>query len=598
VAAGPGKHVAAGPGKHVAAGPGKRAAAGGQARGMMVPSGTVTRGSALIRSARIGLLVLCGGVLLWHSLQYDFVTDDAYISFVFARNLAEHGALVFNPGMDPVEGYTNFLWTLVLGLGMLVGLAPEITARVLGTAFGLATLVVAQRLVDELDDVTGEPRGGWSLVAPALLAFSAGFACWSSGGLETQMFTFWVSLSLYAYARAERAPHWLRWLGVFLALAAMTRPEGLLVTGLIGVHRLIANLVRERRIVPTRAELTCLGLFLAVWAPWYAWRWWYYGYPFPNTAYVKAGGAPPPGYTETLLSNGVYYVWQWAWQSKAVLAAPVILAGLVWARPGSRRLYLGSLALALAVVYLAYTVSVGGDFMGLHRFVMPMFVIAAVGCALGLRLLARWLAAWVPGMRRRPVLGAALGAALALAVIAAFAVDQVRLTAASTRWGNWTSDHGIDTPAYLRIYTADRAAIGAHMRPCFAPDDFSIVGGAGAQPYEGRMRAIDVFGLVSERIAHEVPPTNPRAGHNKWGPDSLLLEHEPDFVFSCYSIHSRPDNPRFNCNPGFWQRHGYERVTLRIPGLRQQGEYYSFWKRKERAFSCPGQVSPGAAGPR
>lgn len=551
----------------------------------------MTRGPALPRSAQLALLALCGGVLLWHSLQYDFVTDDAYISFVFSRNLAEHGALVFNPGMDPVEGYTNFLWTLVLGLLMLVGLEPEVTARVLGTAFGLANLVVAWRLVDEV--ITGGQDGaraeGWALVAPALLASSAGFACWSSGGLETQMFTFWVSLSLYAYARAERDGRWLRWLGVFLALAAMTRPEGLLVTALMAGHRLCANLARERRVVPTRAELAWLGLFLAVWAPWYAWRWWYYGYPFPNTAYVKAGGAPPPGYTATLLANGLYYVWQWAWQTKAVLAAPVIVAGLVWARPGSRRFYLGSLALLLALVYLAYTVSVGGDFMGLHRFVMPVFVIAAVGCALGLRLVIHALAARVPGMRRP-----ALGAALALAVIAGFAVDQVRLTVESLRWGNWKSDHGIDTPAYLHVYTADRAAIGAHMRGCFLPDDFSIVGGAGAQPYEGRMRAIDVFGLVSERIAHEVPPTHPRAGHNKWGPDPLLLAHEPTFVFSCYSIHDRPDNARMNCSPGFWTRHGYERVTLRIPGLRQQGQYYSFWKRKDRAFTCPGLVEQPA----
>lgn len=556
---------------------------------MMVPSGAVTRGPALIRFAHVALLVLCGVALLWHSLQYGFVTDDAYISFVFSRNLAEHGALVFNPGMDPVEGYTNFLWTLLLGLLMRVGLAPEVTSLALGMAFGVGTLVVAYRLVDE---VLGEPRGGWALVAPALLACSAGFACWSSGGLETQMFTFWVSLSLYTYVRAEREPRRLRWMGLFLALAAMTRPEGLLVTAVIGLHRLGANLVRERRLVPTRSELACLGMFLAAWLPWYAWRWWYYGYPFPNTAYVKAGGAPPPGYTETLLDNGLHYVWQWAWQSRAVLAAPVILAGLVWWRRSSgqdaRRFYLGSLLLALALVYLAYTVSVGGDFMGLHRFVMPVFVIAAVGCALGLRLVWQWLAAHVSGLGR-PILGALLAAA----VIVPFALDQVQLTAESLRWGNWKSDRGIDTPAYLRIYTEDRAAIGRHMRACFAPDDFSIVGGAGAQPYQGRMRAIDVFGLVSERIAHEVPPTNPRAGHNKWGPDPLLLEHEPDFVFSCYSIHERPENARFNCNPAFWQRNGYERVTLHIPGLRQQGQYYSFWKRRERAFSCPGLVEPG-----
>ena len=39
------------------------------------------------------LLAVAAGVLVAHSLTYNFVTDDAYISFVFSRNLAEHGEL-------------------------------------------------------------------------------------------------------------------------------------------------------------------------------------------------------------------------------------------------------------------------------------------------------------------------------------------------------------------------------------------------------------------------------------------------------------------------------------------------------------------------
>ena len=60
-------------------------------------------------------------MLVVHSLAYNFVTDDAYISFVFSRNLAEHGQLSFNLG-QPVEGYTNFLWTVILGALMVVGI--------------------------------------------------------------------------------------------------------------------------------------------------------------------------------------------------------------------------------------------------------------------------------------------------------------------------------------------------------------------------------------------------------------------------------------------------------------------------------------------
>jgi len=241
---------------------------------------------------RYAPLFACAAVLLWHSLQFAFITDDAYISFVYSRNLAEHGELVFNVGLDPVEGFTNFLWVMVLGLFVLIGLSPELMSLVLGFGFAAGTLVVAFRLMELLRGDRDDPV--WSYAPAALLALSSGFACWTSGGLETQMFTFFVALALYLYVRADsdcdgRA---LRRVGAVLALDAMTRPEGLLVVAVIGLHRLTVNLARDRRVLPSRDELGCLAWFAALWVPYFAWRWSYYGYPFPNTAYVKAGDAP------------------------------------------------------------------------------------------------------------------------------------------------------------------------------------------------------------------------------------------------------------------------------------------------------------------
>src|SRR5262249_38949155 len=162
------------------------------------------------------LLAPIAAALVLHSLVFDFVCDDAFISFVYSRNLAEHGQLVFNLG-DRVEGYTNFLWTVILGGLMKLGVAPELSSRILGTAFGVAPLVAVMKLPERL-------RGGrslWALTAPALLAASSGFACWCSGGLESQMFTFLVVVGMAAERPLVA--------GGVLALAAMTRPEGALV---------------------------------------------------------------------------------------------------------------------------------------------------------------------------------------------------------------------------------------------------------------------------------------------------------------------------------------------------------------------------------
>jgi hypothetical protein len=523
-----------------------------------------------------GIWFAIAAVLVWHSLRYNFVTDDAYISFVYSRNLAEHGALEFNLG-DRVEGYTNFLWTFLLGIVLLItGIPPEISSLVLGTGFAVATTFVALKFAQYVL----KDESFMAIVAPALLALSSGFACWASGGLETQMFTFFVTLALYFYVRADGEGRHYRKLGPILALAAMTRPEGLLVAGVLGLHRLGINLIRDRRLITTNDQLACIGGFLLLWAPWFLWRWWYYGYPFPNTYYVKAAGEAPDKYYSQLRANGLSYVKQWAFQSNAIWAAPLALGAMI-AKPHSRRFVAATSMVALAVVYLAYTIKVGGDFMGLHRFLMPLFPVVML-------LLVFAVKAGIDRCADSCPQPAALIAAAV--IVAAFAITQLSLTKEQTRWGNWKAPHGIDPPAYLKAYTDDRAAIGKHMKQCFEKDDFSIVGGAGAQPYFAHMRGIDVFGLVSADIAHNVKPTRPRAGHNKWAPDSLLAKYEPEFVFSCYSIHKTKDNYRLNCRPAFWKSRGYELVTLEIPALKQQGTFYTFLKRKDRKFECPGRV--------
>src|SRR5205807_10478401 len=117
----------------------------------------------------------------------------------------------------------------------------------------------------------------WNLVAPLLLAGCGGFACWSSGGLETALFTFLVTLG-FALHLEERP-----WAGLAFAAAAMTRPEGLLFFALGCLHRLLAMPGR-------RIDGRALALFAGLYVPYFAWRYHYYGWLFPNTYYIKSSG--------------------------------------------------------------------------------------------------------------------------------------------------------------------------------------------------------------------------------------------------------------------------------------------------------------------
>ena len=78
---------------------------------------------------------------LLHLRQWAFLCDDAFISFRYARNLARHGSLVYNAEpLEYVEGYTNFLWVLVLAAGDVVGIDPPTFAPVLTAVSAMASL--------------------------------------------------------------------------------------------------------------------------------------------------------------------------------------------------------------------------------------------------------------------------------------------------------------------------------------------------------------------------------------------------------------------------------------------------------------------------
>ena len=131
------------------------------------------------------------GLLVWLTSLAWFMTDDAFITFRYVRNLLEGHGLVFNPG-ERVEGYSNFLWALELAaIWKLFGLAPEAVAQWLSVGYTVGVLAVLVWWV--LRDAGLAHRGLALWMVMGLVCGSATFAVWTSGGgLETRQFTFFV----------------------------------------------------------------------------------------------------------------------------------------------------------------------------------------------------------------------------------------------------------------------------------------------------------------------------------------------------------------------------------------------------------------------
>ena len=138
------------------------------------PSSTCSGGGGVFRCLFILGSVPWAGALVWLAGLSWFLTDDAFISFRYARNLLEGHGLVFNPG-EYVEGYSNFLWVLELAAAWgLFGVRPEVAAPWLSVACTGATLAVMLWWVVHTPSLRHRSWVAW--MALGLVCTSATFA--------------------------------------------------------------------------------------------------------------------------------------------------------------------------------------------------------------------------------------------------------------------------------------------------------------------------------------------------------------------------------------------------------------------------------------
>src|SRR3989338_6128223 len=102
--------------------------------------------------AAAGLLYAIAGFAGFPS----WTVDDAFITFRYAKNLADHGELTWNVGeAQPVEGYTGVALPVILAGAHTFGLPLVGTARSLGVfsfflGWFLLSLIMRQLLIRPL----------------------------------------------------------------------------------------------------------------------------------------------------------------------------------------------------------------------------------------------------------------------------------------------------------------------------------------------------------------------------------------------------------------------------------------------------------------
>lgn len=409
------------------------------------------------------------------------LTDDAFISLRYLANLLAGHGLVYNPG-ERVWGYTNFLWIALLAPPVALGLDPLACARGLGLLASLAVLLLV------LAGLPAEPgRQRWNPGGAWLLATSGPFLLQALGGLETSLFTLLVlgTLALELRGRPLAA-------GLGCALATLARPEGVLLFALLAAD---AILERGESLPPPRRRLAALFLgFAPVVLVFEAAMASYYGAPWPNPIDAKVG------LSVEQLRRGLHYARVFAFHHPAL---PLVLVAAL-----GRRRAAGSaerLLLRASLLFAAFPVAVGGDWMLGYRLFQPAIALAAALVPFALAGLAEAAA---------PRARAAAAGLVALAGLANLA-------------GTFLDPHVAVASRPTLVHAGVR--IGEWMRSHLPADAVLATNTAGSIPYHSGLRVIDMMGLNDRVIAsrRDLPPA--WKGIEK-GDGRYVLSRRPDYV--------------------------------------------------------------------
>jgi len=335
-----------------------------------------------------GLLAIIITLFISNMLDVRFIQDDAYTSLRYVKNFLEGKGLVFNEG-ERVEGYTNFLWIMILsGIEFLnhnlnLALDLEKTAQLLSIIFSICVLILTYTL-SKMINRESESESALAriinelknLLPVFLLAFSTPMVYWGVSAMETTLFVSLILLSIILYLKGNNSKPNIAFI-IVSVLNSLLRPEGLIFFALIIFHKILFNFLEwkgreEKNSISkmfdniTRKEIL---FFLAPLTTYVIFRLVYYGYPLPNTFYAKTE------FTFQFLQRGINYFYDFA--SSYLLYGLVLIFPLALFKSKIIRKKIIFL-FGINILWIVIVILIGGDVLPIHRFFLPIMPLIMI----------------------------------------------------------------------------------------------------------------------------------------------------------------------------------------------------------------------------
>ncbi|MCX7998555.1 MAG: hypothetical protein N3A69_06310 [Leptospiraceae bacterium] len=284
-----------------------------------------------------------------------WISDDAMITLRVVLNFIHGYGARFN-SLERVQAYTHPLW-----FGLISFIALFLRDVFLSTYLLSFTLSIINFTLVFTFSSSFLSR---ILVLLALI-LSKAFIDYSTSGLENPLSHFLVLLFFIFVKRLFFYKEKIYLKKIFLTISFMylTRPDLVVLSIPVAFYILVS--FRKEKIYLIQAILVgLLPAFL-----WTLFSLWYYGFPFPNTAYAKLQLNIPKS---ELFYQGFLYIIHTIYRDPITIW--MILVGIVLGL-FSRNVYK---LFAVGILFqLTYIVYVGGDFME-GRFLTPVFLLAVL----------------------------------------------------------------------------------------------------------------------------------------------------------------------------------------------------------------------------
>ncbi len=324
--------------------------------------------------ALLTIYLLCVVLNAW-------VCDDAYITYRTVDNFVGGFGLRWNVA-ERVQAFTHPLWMFLMAAFYAVTREEYWTSLGLSVALSAATLWIALRRVALTPLMMAAGAG--------VLILSKSFIEFSTSGLENPLTHLLLAAFFAAFYNGAFAGRRVALLSLLAGLGALNRMDSILLFGPPLAWALLLFCRGTGGRWSVWSSVTAL-LGRGIWivaagflplALWMAFSLYYYGFPFPNTAYAKLSIGFP---RDQLWAGGAsYFQALVSWDFVAVLAMGLALV-FTPAIAGRR----GWPVAAGILLYFLYILNIGGDFMAGRFFAAPVLVA-------GLMLMR-----WSPGTARQ-----------------------------------------------------------------------------------------------------------------------------------------------------------------------------------------------------